>query len=92
MALRLYTLSDFRNSDAYRLSVKRESTQPEQPDAPAGLVSNYLHEVLAVGDEIEARWLHVWRVRRPLREVAGWGGGLQLRNGHKATGRTRSAL
>lgn len=55
VALRFYTLSDFGDSGAYRISVKREAAPPDHPDAPAGQISNYLHDNLAVGDEVEAR-------------------------------------
>lgn len=43
--IRTYTLSMMPSSDIYRISVKR---------VPNGLVSNYLHDSLKVGDTIEA--------------------------------------
>lgn len=45
--IRQYSISDTFNGESYRISVKRES-QP-QP----GLVSNYLHDAVRVGDHIE---------------------------------------
>ena len=46
--IRQYSLSDKANSHSYRISVKREDLP--QP----GLVSNYLHQQVKVGDVIEA--------------------------------------
>lgn len=45
--IRQYSISDKANGDSYRISVKRESSP--QP----GLVSNYLHDHVEVGDKIE---------------------------------------
>ncbi|MGL5381644.1 FAD-binding oxidoreductase [Clostridium sp.] len=44
-ALRTYSLSIVPNEHIYRISVKR---------VPGGLISNYLHDNLNIGDEIEA--------------------------------------
>jgi ferredoxin-NADP reductase/predicted pyridoxine 5'-phosphate oxidase superfamily flavin-nucleotide-binding protein len=44
--IRTYTLSSAPGDAAYRISVKRE---------PGGLVSNYLHNALSVGDLIETK-------------------------------------
>lgn len=41
-AMRNYSLSDSANSPYYRISVKREG--PSDGQAPAGVVSNYLHD------------------------------------------------
>jgi len=48
---RNYSLSDEAGAGHYRISVKREPNPV--PDAPAGLVSNYLHDVIQPGDELE---------------------------------------
>jgi len=45
--VRQYSLSDQANAVSYRISVKRELGQP------AGLVSNYLHDQVEIGDELE---------------------------------------
>ena len=45
--IRQYSISDKFNGESYRISVKRE-TQPRN-----GLVSNYLHDHVQVGDRIE---------------------------------------
>ena len=45
--IRQYSLSDKPASDHYRISVKRELTDPK------GLVSNYLHDNIQVGDVIK---------------------------------------
>jgi len=49
--MRNYSLSGPPNPDYYRISVKREPAP--SPDAPAGYVSHYLHEQVAVGDTIK---------------------------------------
>ncbi|WP_437223215.1 NO-inducible flavohemoprotein [Planctomicrobium sp. SH661] len=48
---RNYSLSDSPQQGHYRISVKREPALAA--DAPEGLISNYLHDVVQVGDEIE---------------------------------------
>ncbi|WP_193165334.1 NO-inducible flavohemoprotein [Microbulbifer hainanensis] len=45
--IRQYSLSDKANGESYRISVKREH------NGGAGLVSNYLHDHLNVGDHVE---------------------------------------
>jgi nitric oxide dioxygenase len=45
---RNYSLSDRPGRDYYRISVKREPSLA--PGAPAGLISNYLHDQIRVGD------------------------------------------
>jgi nitric oxide dioxygenase len=47
--IRQYSLSTAPNNQTYRISVKREGS-----DDMAGVMSNYLHDHLNVGDEIEA--------------------------------------
>lgn len=47
-AMRQYSLSDRDNGRSYRISVKRE----QHSDTP-GVVSNYLHDHVQIGDEIE---------------------------------------
>ena len=44
--IRQYSLSNRPNGQSYRISVKREST------APQGIVSNYLHDHIEVGDPL----------------------------------------
>lgn len=48
---RNYSLSDRPGVGHYRISVKREPSLA--PDAPEGLISNYLHDRVHVGDELE---------------------------------------
>lgn len=48
---RNYSLSDRPGLEHYRITVKRESRLRE--DAPDGLVSNHLHDVVDVGDLLE---------------------------------------
>lgn len=45
---RNYSLSDRPGRDYYRISVKREASLRD--DAPGGLISNYLHDIVRVGD------------------------------------------
>ncbi len=45
--IRQYSLSDKPNNHSYRISVKRETTPY------TGLISNYLHDHISTGDEIE---------------------------------------
>jgi nitric oxide dioxygenase len=51
VAPRNYSLSDAPNSDYYRISVKREDAL--EANAPAGVVSNYLHDAIEEGDALE---------------------------------------
>jgi nitric oxide dioxygenase len=48
---RNYSLSDRPGLDHYRISVKREPRLAA--DAPDGLISNYLHDEVRAGDELE---------------------------------------
>ena len=48
---RNYSLSDRPGERHYRISVKRE--QQLSPDAPDGLISSYLHDVIEPGDRIQ---------------------------------------
>lgn len=48
--IRQYSLSDCPNGRTYRISVKREAEA--QPDAVAGVLSNYLHDFINVGDSL----------------------------------------
>lgn len=53
---RTYTLSDSPNHpDCYRLTIKREPAPADNPDAPAGLASNFMHDQVEVGAKIRAR-------------------------------------
>jgi len=47
--MRHYSLSDAPNKDYYRISVKREDSEK---DEPAGIVSNYLHNQINEGDTL----------------------------------------
>ncbi|OKL37824.1 NO-inducible flavohemoprotein [Domibacillus mangrovi] len=47
--IRHYSLSDSPGKDYYRISVKREEANG---DAPAGIVSTYLHEQIQAGDAL----------------------------------------
>ncbi len=48
-----YSLSDSPQTDRYRISVKRLAPPDEQPDLPAGLVSDYFHHQLGKGDIVD---------------------------------------
>ncbi|MCA9115445.1 MAG: NO-inducible flavohemoprotein [Planctomycetaceae bacterium] len=48
---RNYSLSDRPGTGYYRISVKREPSL--RPDAPAGLISSYLHDAVQEGDELQ---------------------------------------
>ncbi|WP_163527172.1 NO-inducible flavohemoprotein [Halobacillus ihumii] len=48
--MRHYSLSDAPNEEYYRISVKREDPQN---GAPAGIVSNYLHNQVSEGDSLK---------------------------------------
>ena len=52
--LRTYTISD-SSGDAthYRLSIKRESPPSDRPDAPPGVSSNYFHDHVEAGSELQ---------------------------------------
>lgn len=45
---RQYSLSDAPGKEYFRISVKREA----EPDQPKGVVSNYLHDDVQIGDEL----------------------------------------
>lgn len=75
-SMRFYTLSDIDGGETYRISVKRESAPPGQPDVPPGTVSNYLHDHIKEGDQLEARgplgdFTPDLRSSKPLALVAG---------------------
>jgi nitric oxide dioxygenase len=48
--IRQYSVSCAPNSRHYRISVNREGAPPDEPSAPSGLVSNYLHHAAREGD------------------------------------------
>lgn len=50
--MRHYSLSDAPNKNYYRISVKREDAHR---DAPAGIVSTYLHHDVQEGDKLQLR-------------------------------------
>lgn len=51
--VRQYSLSTAPNGREYRISVKREPAPADAPDAPPGLVSNWLHDAVREGDLLE---------------------------------------
>lgn len=51
--VRQYSLSCAPNAREYRISVKREATPADAPDAPPGLVSNWLHDAVRDGDLLD---------------------------------------
>lgn len=51
--VRQYSLSAAPNGREYRISVKREATPLDAPDAPPGLVSNWLHDAVREGDLLD---------------------------------------
>lgn len=54
--VRCYSLSDRPGIlEQYRVTIKRVPPPPNQPDAPPGLVSNYFHDQLGVGDIVDVK-------------------------------------
>ncbi len=53
--LRTYSLSDAPHENHYRLTIKRESAPPDQPDAYPGVASNYFHGQVEVGARLLAK-------------------------------------
>ncbi len=53
--IRCYSLSDCAHADQYRISVKRVPPPPDKPEAPAGLVSSFLHDQVEEGAIIDVR-------------------------------------
>lgn len=51
--VRQYSLSSAPNGRDYRISVKREDAPACPPDAPPGLVSNWLHDIVREGDLLD---------------------------------------
>ena len=51
--VRQYSLSCAPNGRNYRISVKREAAPLDAPDAPPGLVSNWLHDAVQEGDLLD---------------------------------------
>lgn len=50
---RNYSISSAPSDSAYRITVKREPSPPETPDAPAGAASNWLHDIAAPGTVLQ---------------------------------------
>lgn len=50
--IRCYSLSDRPRPDYYRISVKRLAPPADEPDAPAGLSSSYLHDHVQAGSRL----------------------------------------
>ena len=54
--MRSYTLSDSPAcTDHYRLSIKREPAPADNPDAPAGAASNFMHDHVEEGTVLQLR-------------------------------------
>lgn len=54
--MRSYTLSDSPSrAGHYRLSIKREPAPADQPGAPAGLASNFMHDHVVEGSVLQVR-------------------------------------
>jgi ferredoxin-NADP reductase/MOSC domain-containing protein YiiM len=53
--LRTYSLSDAPQKNYYRLTIKRESAPPNQPDAYPGVSSSYFHDGVEVGTKLLAK-------------------------------------
>lgn len=54
--LRTYTISDsLGDGTHYRLSIKCEPSPPDKPDAPPGVSSNYFHDHVEAGGELQVR-------------------------------------
>lgn len=52
---RNYSLSNAPSADHYRITVKRALAPRDRPDAPAGLVSSFLHDRVEVGAMLETK-------------------------------------
>jgi len=52
---RCYSLSDCPDPRRYRLTIKRLLAPASQPELPAGLASNYLHDRVHEGNVLKAR-------------------------------------
>lgn len=53
--VRCYSLSQGPNTDEYRISVKAVPPPRNQPEAPAGLVSNFVNQQLLQGDLVDIK-------------------------------------
>jgi hypothetical protein len=53
--IRCYSVSDRHRAASYRVSIKRVMSPADAPAAPPGLVSNYFHEQLGVGDILDVQ-------------------------------------
>lgn len=51
-SIRQYSLSQPWNEECYRISVKREISPRHEPEVPAGLLSNHLHDEVKKGDVV----------------------------------------
>jgi ferredoxin-NADP reductase len=50
--LRCYSLSDRPHADYYRITVKRQESPADEPTAPPGRASAWLHDAVSVGDTL----------------------------------------
>ncbi len=53
--IRCYSLSDSPNPNYYRVTIKRVPPPRDNPEAPAGLVSNYFHDHVNAGDILDVK-------------------------------------
>ncbi len=53
--VRCYSLSDAPDQKTYRITVKRSIAPFDRPNLPAGVVSNYLHDVVRDGDVLKIK-------------------------------------
>ena len=53
--IRCYSLSNAAGDGFYRISVKAIPAPANQPELPSGLVSNFIHQQLKVGDTVDAK-------------------------------------
>ncbi len=51
--IRCYSVSDAPHAEHYRITVKRIPAPPDAPDAPSGLGSSYLHDMVAPGHLVD---------------------------------------
>ena len=53
---RNYTISDSpKNAGYYRVSIKRELPPEDQPNLPAGIISNFFHDKIELGAKVKVR-------------------------------------
>ena len=55
LVVRCYSLSDAPNPDHYRVTIKRLRPPSDNPDAPAGIASTFLHQHIQEGDILNVK-------------------------------------